>query len=710
MAIPRVEKQNILDALKFIDKNGVPGHNVSTKYFLVSKDGKKYPPMYVIAVADHLANGTEISTAGFNAVEAKNYLENNGFTIETKPQVKFKLTISADSVESTDERFTMNNLHVGDDYKPLDVYFKKADGEVVRRLYAKGERRNSNQTMPRLACQLFETQLSSLSVEEKEQFPVCKYTPDKNTIRGVFTSIDEFKRHYNSIEYLTYTYNNGRQFIIYCWNIFSTILFVQECLKRFGKQGDQFVLIYREKEEKETTTSEGTASDQNEPVEQSKGYQNPFSLMLLESKNLIFRGAPGTGKSYLAKEIAADIISNGYFDDYSLLSDEQKKQVEFVQFHPSYDYTDFVEGLRPRVNDDGTMGFELQDGIFKKFVARARKNYEDSQKSCETLEREGSVQNLMTDFFSDIELGVDKFKTINGNEFTITSVDDKHIFISIPGNATVNKLSLNIDELRRMLESGLNFSKIKDITNFFGKEFATQAYSYDFALYQAIRANKRKYDSNTNTKKEELKKFIFIIDEINRGEISKIFGELFFAIDPGYRGKAGEISTQYANLHSDSDEKFYIPENVYIIGTMNDIDRSVDSFDFAMRRRFRFVELKADERLEMLASLENEELESEAIRRMTALNKAIVEVEDLNENYQIGPAYFLKLNELSKDLSKDLSKELSFDHLWTDYLQPLLQEYVQGMYDEKGLMSKFAEAYGYKKPQKGDAYEATQNQ
>ncbi|WP_303961108.1 McrB family protein [Succinatimonas hippei] len=698
MAIPRVEKQNILDALKFIDNNGVPGHNVSTKYFLVSKDGKKYPPMYVIAVAEHLANGTEISTAGFNAVEAKNYLENCGFTIETKPQVKFKLTISADSVESTDERFTMDNLHVGDDYKPLDVYFKKADGEVVRRSYAKGERRNSNQTMPRLACQLFETQLSSLSVEEKEQFPVCKYTPQKDTISGIFTSVDEFKRHYNTIQYLTYSYNNGRQFIIYCWNIFSTILFVQECLRRFGKQGDQFVLIYREKDEKETTTSESTAFDQNEPVEQSKGYQNPFSLMLLESKNLIFRGAPGTGKSYLAKEIAADIISDGYFNDYSLLSDEQKKQVEFVQFHPSYDYTDFVEGLRPRVNDDGTMGFELQDGIFKKFVARARKNYEDSQKSCETLEREGSVQNLMTDFFSDIELGVDKFKTINGNEFTITSVDDKHIFISIPGNATVNKLSLNIDELRRMLESGLNFSKIKDITNFFGKEFATQAYSYDFAIYQAIRADKRKYDSNTNTKKEELKKFIFIIDEINRGEISKIFGELFFAIDPGYRGKAGEISTQYSNMHPDSEEKFYIPENVYIIGTMNDIDRSVDSFDFAMRRRFRFVELKADERLEMLASLENEELESEAIKRMTALNKAIAEVEDLNENYQIGPAYFLKL------------KNLSFDQLWTDYLQPLLQEYVQGMYDEKGIMSKFEEAYGYKKTRQGDTDEAAQNQ
>ena len=219
----------------------------------------------------------------------------------------------------------------------------------------------------------------------------------------------------------------------------------------------------------------------------------------------------------------------------------------------------------------------------------------------------------------------------------------------------------------------------------------------DFAIYKAIKAKKSTV-SKAKAKQEELKKYIFIIDEINRGEISKIFGELFFAIDPGYRGKAGEISTQYSNLHSDPDEKFYIPENVYIIGTMNDIDRSVDSFDFAMRRRFRFVELRADERLEMLASLENEELEAEAIRRMAALNKAIAEVEDLNENYQIGASYFLKL------------KTLDFDQLWTDYLQPLLQEYIQGMYDEEGIMNRFARACGYQKPARGDANEAAQDQ
>ena len=463
-------------------------------------------------------------------------------------------------------------------------------------------------------------------------------------------------------------------------------------MKRFGEPGDQFVLIYREKDEKETTAAETEAAVQEEPVQ----YLNPFSEVLIESKNLIFRGAPGTGKSYLAKEIAADIISNGYFDDYTLLTDEQKKQVEFVQFHPSYDYSDFVEGLRPKVNDDGSMGFELQDGIFKKFVARARKNYEDSQKSRETVEKEASVQETMTEFFSGIEFGVDTFKTINGNEFTITGVDDGHINISIPGNATANKLALNLDEVRKMLESGQKFDKIKDITAFFGKSFATQGYSYDFAIYKAIRA-KKSTAPKVKVKQEELKKYIFIIDEINRGEISKIFGELFFAIDPGYRGKAGEISTQYSNLHSDPGEKFYIPENVYIIGTMNDIDRSVDSFDFAMRRRFRFVELKADERLEMLALLENEELESEAIRRMAALNKEIAGVEDLNDNYQIGASYFLKL------------KTLDFDQLWTDYLQPLLQEYIQGMYDEDGLMNQFAKAYGYQKPTRGDADEVAQD-
>lgn len=697
MAIPKIKKADIIEAIAFIDKNGVPFHHQSTKYELVDEKGKKYPPKYVVAVADHIGNGKEISTDGFNAVEAKNYLESQGFTIETKQQEKYELSVTADGVESTDERFTMDNLSLGDNYKPLDVYFKQANGDVIRRSYSKGERRNSNQTMPRIAFQIFEKQISAMSIEDKESFPVCKYNPNSELICGIYSSVDEFRKHRNTIEYLTYGYDSGRQFVIYCWNIFSTIIFVQECLKRFGEQGDQFILTYREKDEKETKENEAEAAAQEELVQQFKGYRNPFSSMLIESKNLVFRGAPGTGKSYLAKEIAADIVSNGYYDNYFLLTDEQKKQVEFVQFHPSYDYSDFVEGLRPKLNDDGTMCFELQDGIFKKFVVRARKNYEDSQKSKETIEKEVMVQDAMDAFFSDIEFGQDKFKTVKGSEFYIMGVDEQHIDISIPQNESVNRLRLSVSEIRSMLESGKVFEKNSDITSFVGIKNTQQRFSYDLAIYKEI-LKRRKKMSKSITKAEELKKYIFIIDEINRGEISKIFGELFFSIDPGYRGRAGEISTQYSNLHSDPDEKFYIPENVYIIGTMNDIDRSVDSFDFAMRRRFRFVELRADERLEMLASLENEELEAEAIKRMSTLNKEIASVEDLNENYQIGASYFLKL------------KTLDFDQLWTDYLRPLLQEYIHGMYDEEGIMNRFAKAYGYQKPVEGDENETSQDQ
>lgn len=607
-------------------------------------------------------------------------------------QEKFVLTITADNVVSTDERFDINNLSLGDNYKPLDVKFEKLNGDIITRKYNKGERKNSNQTMPRLALQIFEQQIINLSESEKETFPVCRYTLDSDLRYGIYRSVEEFKKYRNTIEYLKYFYDDDKLLVIYCWNLFSTLIFVQECLKRFGEPGDKFILTYREKDIKESEDEANEATIQEELVKPVKEYGNEYSRMLIESKNIIFRGAPGTGKSYLAKQIATDIISEGYFDKYESLNDEQKKQVEFVQFHPSYDYSDFVEGLRPKINDDGSMGFELKDGIFKSFVSRARRNYENSQKSKEIVEKETSVQESMKNFFDNIELGVDEFKTLTGNSFYISSIDDNFIHITIPGNDVVNKLVLSVGEIKQMLESGLAFNRVKDITNFFNKQFASQAYSYEFVILKAIQSNKiRTRQSSVET--EPLKKYIFIIDEINRGEISKIFGELFYSIDPGYRGKSGEIATQYSNLQL-GNEKFYIPENLYIIGTMNDIDRSVDSFDFAMRRRFRFIEIKADATSGMLDGLKsnrlddaaNELLPEEAINRMTALNEAILEVEDLNENYQIGASYFLKL------------KNLTFDELWTDCLRPLLQEYVQGLYDEEGKMKKFATAYGYIEP------------
>ena len=203
MAIPNINQNDILEALKYIDENGVPLHNQRTRYELVREDGKKYPPKYVIAVADHLANGGDITTTAFHGAEAREFLQEHGFRIEVK-QEKYELSITAENIISTDESFTMDDLSLGNDYRPLDVYFQKANGEVfqkangevIKRKYDKGERRNSNQTLPRLACQIFEKQIAALSVEEKENFPICQYKSTHEIIRGIYLNLDGFRKHH----------------------------------------------------------------------------------------------------------------------------------------------------------------------------------------------------------------------------------------------------------------------------------------------------------------------------------------------------------------------------------------------------------------------------------------------------------------------------------------------------------------------------------
>ena len=394
---------------------------------------------------------------------------------------------------------------------------------------------------------------------------------------------------------------------------------------------------------------------------------NEYKNILLSSKNLILRGAPGTGKTYLAKEIAMELTGGN------------EDQIGFVQFHPSYDYTDFVEGLRPVSNGDGAIEFKLEDGIFKKFCKKAEKNWVYSQKDKFELEKEKKSTAKISKYFSNMEFPSDKLYTTRNSSFFITEIDEDYIYISIPENEVSKKVKLKIQDIEAMLTSESQIKQVKDITRFFNKNNATQEYSYYLTLYKMIK--------NESIQEEvieidnELKNFVFIIDEINRGEISKIFGELFFSIDPGYRGEKGSVSTQYANLH-ETDDKFYIPENVYIIGTMNDIDRSVDTFDFAMRRRFRFVEVTAESQVAML----DKELDihaEEAKLRLRNLNAAIENVQELNSHYHIGPSYFLKL------------KDVDFDYelLWSDYLKPLLEDYLRGSYEEAETLDILKRAF-----------------
>ena len=363
---------------------------------------------------------------------------------------------------------------------------------------------------------------------------------------------------------------------------------------------------------------------------------NDYLDKLKKSKNLILRGAPGTGKTYLAKEIAKE------------LTDGNEDQIGFVQFHPSYDYTDFVEGLRPVSNGDGAIEFKLQDGIFKQFCQRAK----EAQKT-------GGQDNFE-------ETWAKLTDAINEKQgqyfFPRSSVPAS---LNSQGNvkfdspvATKEKVYL----LYKGEETKLKYETYQKIVLDHMKE------SYGLCDYVSPTINTDK-------------KFVFIIDEINRGEISKIFGELFFSIDPGYRGEKGSVSTQYANLH-ETDEKFYIPENVYIIGTMNDIDRSVDTFDFAMRRRFRFVEITAESQLGMLDEVLSDKAE-EATIRLRNLNAAIENIQELNSHYHIGPSYFLNLKDVDFD----------YESLWSDYLKPLLEDYLRGSYEEFETLETLKKAF-----------------
>ena len=385
-----------------------------------------------------------------------------------------------------------------------------------------------------------------------------------------------------------------------------------------------------------------------------------YSDILKKSKNLILRGAPGTGKTHLAIDIANE------------LTDGNEDQIGFVQFHPSYDYTDFVEGLRPVSNGDGVIEFKLEDGIFKKFCQKAK----EAQKT-------GGQDNFEEAWDLYLEYVNSRDEKEYLTEFSYLTVNSR------------NNFNINYETKAKgtVLTKSYVYELYKD-ENYLKKPF------YRNQGKKVLETLKKRFglkDYVSPTKINTDKNFVFIIDEINRGEISKIFGELFFSIDPEYRGERGSVSTQYANLH-ETDDKFYIPENVYIIGTMNDIDRSVDTFDFAMRRRFRFVEVTAESQLYILdKKLDGHE--EEAKKRLRNLNAAIEKVQELNSHYHIGPSYFLKLNDVNFD----------YELLWSDYLKPLLEDYLRGSYEETETLDTLKKAFDLTNNEQTDQQETGDN-
>jgi len=221
------------------------------------------------------------------------------------------------------------------------------------------------------------------------------------------------------------------------------------------------------------------------------------------------------------------------------------------------------------------------------------------------------------------------------------------------------------------------------------------------------------------TIEEIIEPAFFIIDEINRAELSRVFGELMYSLE--YRGYNGKIKTQYAYLNKDKnansvyfwengEDWFFIPQNVFIIGTMNNIDRSVDSFDFAdrsvdsfdfaLRRRFMWEEIEPDYNIitTELRKLEwNNGIVDDLADSLKKLNSAIQEDKLFGKDYRIGHSYILELKKVSK--GRYSNKEEVKEFLWKDFIKPLLEEYLRGLGDVQKADEKlklFKESFGLK--------------
>ncbi len=421
--------------------------------------------------------------------------------------------------------------------------------------------------------------------------------------------------------------------------------------------------------------------DNNQNDNESQMKYQLYMDLLRENRNLVLTGAPGTGKTFMAQAIAK----------------EMGAEVKFVQFHPSYDYTDFVEGLRPVDNGNGQMGFERKDGVFKEFCKAAIVNISSDKDTKATVSTfiKGDFSTIYNSIVSDIKTGnLIEYKTPYKVQSLAVDANDRIVFRANTDRSRTERednvklmfdyfVSKGIRDLSKHTREDY-WSLIKSLTN--GKTSTIDYIEYGWLLQEMLNRIDNEIDFSTaNIDKVEKKPFVMIIDEVNRGEASKIFGELFYAIDPGYRGKTDVlVQTQYQNLVPDTDvfaKGFYVPDNVYILATMNDIDRSVESMDFAMRRRFTWKEVTPTDTQDMLDSLGV--IANEAKATMARLNEVIADTDGLGDAYMVGPSYFLKLASNGGD----------FEKLWIMNIEPLLKEYLRGFRKANETIEKFKEAY-----------------
>lgn len=402
-----------------------------------------------------------------------------------------------------------------------------------------------------------------------------------------------------------------------------------------------------------------------------------YAQILRHKKNLILQGAPGTGKTYNTAALALSICEvtdvnlkdhDAVMQRYKQLQDEGR--IGFCTFHQSMDYEDFVEGIKPNT-ENGTVSYDVEDGIFKQIADRARENWEENKENGDIIiEKKHRTIDVLNGLCEKIQREIDENSYAdlflnNKSKMKIFEIFTKHDKIktirlknsTLPN--TTSTVGLTAEIILRDYEQYTRgeIKSYKDIKPYHGNTF------YYFELYKRMAEYEKTMELPQNDdQKPELQNYVLIIDEINRGNVSRIFGELITLLEADKRlggehpsDHPIEVTLPYSKV------RFGVPKNLYIVGTMNTTDRSVGNIDYAVRRRFAFATLESQRELVEQHSTEQGVRLYDAVRKFIEKSKAEMDFEDL----MVGHSYFFA------------DSDEMLEMRWQYEIKPLLNEYIK---------------------------------
>lgn len=439
------------------------------------------------------------------------------------------------------------------------------------------------------------------------------------------------------------------------------------------------------------------------------------------SLNQILYGPPGTGKTYDTINKALEIIfekedkntlfnnfGEGFETDFGItyakameIEDDHFKrkvlkrifdltyakngQIEFVTFHQSYGYEEFVEGIKAipvgeegnDSDDSNEMIYTVVAGIFKKLSNKANENYENSQiKSLDEIKKNYEFNCKLELLKDDIRIKNEKNEKYYINDTAYILSADENYFRYTGDNWEAAPRNMHYKDLEMMYINNIQ-NRQETVKNENLSGLAKQHATYFFKLFEKLKKQKC-IEANIDIAKGNLQNYILIIDEINRGNISKIFGELITLIEPSKR--IGKEEVLHIRLPHSGDS-FGVPSNLYIIGTMNTADRSIAQIDTALRRRFVFEEMMPKPKLlinkddsQLVIFKDGVDTQIDVVQMLIAINERIEYIYD--REHTIGHSYFMDL------LIDDCNTKVNLDEIFRVNIIPLLAEYFYGDWND----------------------------